>query len=257
MKSWLVVVMLAVTSCFAQPNGKDLYDRALNAMEGAQKRPADAATLMRESADAGYAPAQNALGYWLETGQVTMQFQAEAVEWYRKAAQQSDKFAWYALGRAYALGIGTAKDEMQARPWLAKSADAGNIYAEYLMALTYEGRDPEQYVAWLTRAAKDGLPQAELRLGNALRDGRGVARDPRGAYEWLLIAQQSGMEVVDERLRLLETELGSAAADIQRIARDRGDALRTKRKADPCSGFEGENNEPPALPPPDVQRKCR
>lgn len=236
--------------------GKRLYEQAINALTEAQKRPQDAASLMRQSADAGYAPAQTALGYWLETGTITMQFQAEAVEWYRKAAQQGDKFAWYALGRAYALGIGTAKDENQARVWLKKVAYSDNAYAAYLLALRYESLDPEKYVAWLTTAARAGVPQAELRLGNALREGRGVARDARGAYEWLLIAQQSGMEVADERLRLLETELGSAAADIQRIARDRGDALRNKRKADPCSGFAGENNDPPALPPPDVQRKC-
>src|SRR5690349_19331554 len=120
MKSvWLV--LLAVSSCLAQTDGKALYDRAMNALTEAQSRPVDAATLMRQAADAGYAPAQTALGYWLETGTITAQFQAEAFEWYRKAAQQGDKFGWYALGRAYALGIGTAKDETQARASLKKA----------------------------------------------------------------------------------------------------------------------------------------
>jgi uncharacterized protein len=259
MKSIVAVVLISLLSCAAQTNGKALYEQALNKLSGSniERSGLDAAALMRRSAESGYAPAQTALGYWLENGENVAASQTEALDWYRKAAHQNDKFAWYALGRAYALGIGTAKDEAQARAWLKKAADAGNAYAMYYMALTYESLDPDAYRQWLFKAAEAGLPQAERRLADALLEPRGTTRDVRGAYMWMLIAQSSGMEVIDDRLRLLESEIGGDVDNLQQRARDRAEALQSKRRADPCSGFRGELDEPPALPPPDIQRKCR
>ena len=47
---------------------------------------------------------------------------AKALRWYRKAADQGDAGAQYALSLAYANGRGTSPDLLQARVWMEKAA---------------------------------------------------------------------------------------------------------------------------------------
>lgn len=236
-----------------------LYQQAMNALSGSgvERSGYNAVNLMRRAAETGYAPAQTALGYWLQNGQYVAGSPGEAVEWYRRAAKQNDRFAEYALGRALVLGIGGPKDEPQAAVWLKKAADVGDPFAKFYLALALESRDPRESVVWLQKAADDGIPQAFSKLGLALVEGRAVPRDPRAAYTWLLIAQMSGANGLDEQLRMLETELGSAIDDLRTRARDRWEALRSKRLGSGCTGWDGEMDDLPKLPPPEIQRNCR
>jgi hypothetical protein len=259
MRTLLTFFVALSISCFAQSDGRTLYQQAMNALSGSgvERSGYNAVNLMRRAAETGYAPAQTALGYWLQNGQYVAGSPTEAVEWYRRAAKQNDRFAEYALGRAYALGIGGPKDDSQAEVWLRKAADAGDPFAKFYTATVLESRDPRQSVAWLQKAADDGIPQAYAKLGIALLEGRAVARDPRAAYTWLVIAQLSGANGLDDRLRLLETELGNAIDDLRARARDRADALRTKRLGSGCTGWDGEMDDLPKPPPPEIQRNCR
>lgn len=259
MKKLLVLSFAMSLSALAQTDGRALYQQAMNSLSGSgvQRSGYDAAALMRKAAEAGYAPAQTALGFWLQSRQYVAGSQTEAVEWYRKAANQNDRFGQYALGRAYALGIGGPKDESHAETWLKKAADAGDSFAKFYLATVLEARNPRQSVMWMQRAAEDGIPQAFARLGSAFHDGRYIARDPRSAYQWLIIAQLSGDNSVDDRLRQLETELGKATESLRAEARDRWQALQTKRLASGCTDWDGENDDVPKLPPPEIQPRCR
>ena len=51
--------------------------------------------------------------------------EAEAVKWYRKAAEQGNAYGQNNLGKMYANGLGVAKDEAEAVKWFRKAAEQG------------------------------------------------------------------------------------------------------------------------------------
>ena len=51
---------------------------------------------------------------------------AEAVKWYREAAEQNHAKGQYSLGLCYAYGIGVAKDYVEAYKWILLAAAQGN-----------------------------------------------------------------------------------------------------------------------------------
>lgn len=55
---------------------------------------------------------------------------AEAVKWYRKAAEQGLATAQFNLGLKYERGEGVAKDHGKADKWLHKAADQGYAPAQ-------------------------------------------------------------------------------------------------------------------------------
>ena len=62
--------------------------------------------------------AQIALAYYYETGTVVTGSQSQAIDLYRKAAQQGDPLAGWLVGRHYFLGNGVARDADAAQKWL-------------------------------------------------------------------------------------------------------------------------------------------
>ena len=54
---------------------------------------------------------------------------AEAVKWFRLAAEQGDDKAQYALGECYANGIGVIKDTAEAEKWFRLAAARRKINA--------------------------------------------------------------------------------------------------------------------------------
>jgi TPR repeat protein len=83
---------------------------------------------------------------------------AEAVKWYRKAAEQGHEFAQYNLGLMYANGRGVAADKNEARKWYRKAAEQGHAEAQYDLGVAYRFGTgvPEDYVtayAWYSVAA--------------------------------------------------------------------------------------------------------
>jgi len=76
-------------------------------------------------ADGGYAPAQHVLGMTYENGWGSAKIDAEAVHWYRKAAELGYPPAEYDLGRMLADGRGAPKNETEAKEWLRRAAEKG------------------------------------------------------------------------------------------------------------------------------------
>jgi len=56
---------------------------------------------------------------------------AEAVKWYRKAAEQGDAGAESNLGLCYYEGEGVGKDPFQAVNWLRKASQQGDAHAQF------------------------------------------------------------------------------------------------------------------------------
>ena len=90
---------------------------------------------------------------------------AEAVKWFRKAAEQGDASAQFNLGVMYANGEGVPEDDQEAVRWYRKAAGQGSAEAQYCLGrMYYEGKGvPEDYVkayAWINLAASQGNKEA-------------------------------------------------------------------------------------------------
>ena len=112
---------------------------------------------IKQKAEAGNAAAQHKLADLLAS-----RFRpAEALQWYGRAAQQSDLEAFYQVGRLLLHGaVGIPADQgVLARP-------AEGIFIVY-------------------RAATNGHHEASHDLSRAYKEGRGVAKDLVQAYAWL------------------------------------------------------------------------
>jgi TPR repeat protein len=102
------------------------------------KDEAEAVKWYRKAAEQGNAGAQFNLGFCYAYGQGVVKNEAEAVKWYRKAAEQGDAFAQFSLGIRYANGQGVAKDEAEAVKWYRKAAEQGNAGAQFSLGICYD-----------------------------------------------------------------------------------------------------------------------
>jgi len=77
---------------------------------------------------------------------------------------------------------------------LEKAAGQGHAYAMITLGDIHDTRkDPEQAVAWYTKSAEAGLPEAMFNLGVFLDSGRGMAvPDHPAAAEWFRSAANAG-----------------------------------------------------------------
>lgn len=76
----------------------------------------------------GHAEAEIALSGWYLTGAegVLGQSDAEAYLWARRAAQQANPKAEYAVGYYTEVGIGVEADQVEAKKWYLRAAAQGN-----------------------------------------------------------------------------------------------------------------------------------
>ena len=244
----------------AGPSAAQLYQTGMNYMTGTGVSRSDVQgeVFLRRAAVQGYAPAQVALGLLYEVGLVVVQDPGQAASWYRKSADQGNKLAEWSLGRLYYSGSGVPRDLDQATRWLQKAADQGDPFGAYLLGrIKQERGDFPGAVPEYRRAARQGLPQAQQRLGELLTAGEGVPKDDFEAYVWLLVSFQNGNQAVATELQQLEGNLGSTAVEQAKTkAREQFDSTSRTVTADGCTGWVGEFSEVPAPPPLDLQKRC-
>jgi TPR repeat protein len=120
---------------------------------------------------------------------------AEAVKWFRQAADQGDAVAQLWLGQMYARA---PKDSGESSTWFRKSAEQGNAMAQHQMGgLYYIGRGgvPKDYresVKWTKKAAEQGFRPAQHGLANMYKYGYGVPQDYPEAMKWYKKAAEQG-----------------------------------------------------------------
>jgi hypothetical protein len=90
---------------------------------------------------------------------------AEALGWWRQAADQGDALAETAIGAMYAEGYGVHQDYAEAVRWYRKAADQGHAVAELNLGIVYDGgfgvpQDRMQARYWMQRAAAHGNSEA-------------------------------------------------------------------------------------------------
>lgn len=152
---------------------------------------AGAMDLLRKAADANHAPAAGLLGSILDNAGE----EAEAVKYYRMAAEQGDAEGEYGLGRQYARGEGVKVDLKQAFEWISRAAAKGHKSAisDLADAYIYGGlgldaaarADNAAALKWIQAAAENKYLPAMNAMANAYKKGQyGLAPDPAQAKAW-------------------------------------------------------------------------
>lgn len=85
---------------------------------------------LKSLAAAGDVTAMNALGRTYDIGNGVEEDDAEAVTWFRKAAEQGSDHAQFNLGVKYVKGEGVKKDLAEGLKWVKKAAEQGNPTAQ-------------------------------------------------------------------------------------------------------------------------------
>ena len=185
-----------------------------------------------EAVEAGLLEDLNARGaQWVfyagvayDTGCGVAKDAAEAVKWYRKAAEQGLALAQDFLGRSYFHGEGVAKDAVEAVKWFRKAAEQDDAEAQCYLGFCYEygegvAEDAAEAVKWYRKAAEQEESSAQYSLGLSYANGEGVAKDPVRALMWFMIAAESGNETAGENQKRISAELSSSAiAKARRLA---------------------------------------
>lgn len=174
----------------------------------------DWVTEMKVRAAGGFAPAQNSLGFSYAMGDGVSQDDEQAVEWWRKAADQGESEAMWWLGVYLSRGVGAEKDVWQAlqlwqrshelgcedaTEWLAllgddvyrEEAEGGDPSAQFLMGAFFQNgyggeRNPELAVEWYRKAAEQGEMNAQFELAMCYLRGDGVEQDGEKAKALLV-----------------------------------------------------------------------
>ena len=161
----ITIWLLLAAAAFAQSNtdtvrqsaeeqslsASELYDKGRKYYDS--KDYTNAVQYFRKAAEQGSAAAQRLLGYCYEKGHGVSQDYNEAVRLYRKAAEQGDAAAQNNLGSCYAVGHGVSQDYNEA-------------------------------VRWYRKAAEQGDKTACRNLGNCYKNGWGVQKNKKTAQEW-------------------------------------------------------------------------
>ncbi len=164
---------------------------------GVEKNEKRAVELYYLAAEAGYAPAANALGqcYSFSTG--VKPDDLRAVSCYRRSAEAGYAPAQFHLGVCYFNGQGVKVDKTEAAKWYAAAAEQGYAPAQFTLGKHYVQvmngveNDPEQGEMWLTRAAEQGLIKAINFLADIYHN-RGNNDADKVAAMWYSRAAEAG-----------------------------------------------------------------
>ena len=133
---------------------------------------------------------------------------AEAVRYYREAAEQGYADAQYSLGYCYYCGDGVDENETEAVKWFRKAAEQGNADAQFRLGQCYDcGRGVDksetEAVKWYRIAAEQGNADAQWNLGYCYENGRGVDKNETEAVKWYRKAAEQGDELAKQKLERL------------------------------------------------------
>ena len=150
---------------------------------------------VEDRAASGDPEAQDNLGRMYAYGRDVPQDDAEAVKWFRRAADQGHVSAQFNLGVMYADGRGVPQDDAEAVRWFRLAADEGYAAAQARLGLFYVAgtggvkRDLVTAHMWLNLAA--------ARLADDRRDAAVKARD-------MVTALMTGVQITEAQLRARE-----------------------------------------------------
>lgn len=136
-----------------------------------------------------------------------------AIQWYRRAADNGNAVAMNDL--AVHVGRGWKHldpDPQRAAKLLHRASEAGHGKASFnLYALERNQGNEDQAQELLLRAAEQGMPKAQNRLGMLYATGReGMSQDFSEAEKWLARAAEQGHKPAQATLPTVKRQLGKA-----------------------------------------------
>lgn len=153
---------------------------------------------LRRAAEQGHTTAQSSLGYRLLYGKGCEPNWEQAMTFLYGAASKDDADAMRLIGDCFIHGIGGVKrDFAEAVKWYRKAAEKGHVPSQYNMAISYKQgtgvpQDERQATYWWEKAAEQGLPIAQYNTAISYRDGLGVQQDSSRAQYWFEQAAKNG-----------------------------------------------------------------
>ncbi len=128
-----------------------------------------------------------------ETGKGAPRDEAEAADWFRRAADLGDPVAQNQMGYLYVWGIGVERNAAQAIRWFARAAGSGMQQAKLNMAVLFMrgigvARDPQFARQILQELAERKNARAADYLGVIYMRGEGVPQDSKRAEEYFRLS---------------------------------------------------------------------
>lgn len=147
----------------------------------------EAIRLYRDEAGKGNAVAQARLGDVLDKAEEN----EEAVQWYRRSAEQGHPDGLHGLGQMHAMGEGVPRSHTTAIRYWSEASQRGHVVATLALARTYETgwadvkADAATALGYWRKAAELGDASAIERLAQIYRKGDlGVKPDESQALAW-------------------------------------------------------------------------
>jgi TPR repeat protein len=144
----------------------------------------------------------------------------EAIQWYRKAAEQNQPDAAAALGDIYFLGQnGIKASGLEAFKWYRIGAAQNNADCLNGLGFLYERglgvpKNPAKAAAYYQQAAERGYIRAYANLGQLYVDGLNLKEDLVEAYKWFTVGANEGDGVA--RHYLMEMDLNDTLSASQK-----------------------------------------
>lgn len=211
------LVLFEVTGAWAVDTIDQLKLTAYNYYYGlgVAKDYTKALSLYLQAAETGDAEAQYIAGAMYFRGFGTAVDYDKAFKLLYQAAKNgtSTRQSQKILGESFLLGRGVPTNYAEALRWFRTAAEAGDRDAQNELAYMYfVGRgvqpDPARAYQLFREAAVKGLPMAQYNVGVVLYTGRGVpAVDLPGAYAWFSLAATKGHVQAAAAQRFLESVL--------------------------------------------------
>ncbi len=135
----------------------------------------------------------------------------EAVRSWRALADRGNKDAQFALGHAYRLGRGVPQNLNLAEQWYERAARNGHQEAQamYGVILFQNGRRREA-LPYIERGAENGDPRAQYVLGTVLFNGDYLPVDHPRAYALMTRAAAQGLPQAESHLREMNQHISAA-----------------------------------------------
>jgi uncharacterized protein len=139
----------------------------------------------------GEAKAQKIIGHMYSGGEYVIQDDAEAIRWYRLAAEQGDCIAQHNLA-SYLLD----EDINEAIKWYILSAKKDFVFAQDTLGDIYSGilisseeyRNDLEAVRWYEKAASRGFPPCCHKLAQLYMTSSAIPKNEAEAYKWYQLA---------------------------------------------------------------------
>ncbi|HUG61474.1 MAG TPA: caspase family protein [Methylomirabilota bacterium] len=197
------------------------YQALLARSEAARGNIDEAVNLFQAAADRGDGRALVSLGLMTAAGDGVQKDPARAVELFRMASERGSVDGKINLAVALMQGAGVERDVDQALTLMREAADTGSPIALFnLAALTERGvaGDPAAALDLFRKAAEQGYAGGWRAAAVMLDEGRGAAKDPALAAEYLLNgAAADGGELIGE----LTTKTATWSLDTIRALQER------------------------------------